>query len=204
MKRITVLAGGWSASQMDLRKLPGYVIAVNDAAIYAPRVDAVLSMDRLWTENRFAAVAKFGVPVHLRREALKNVSVVGLAHVYPFECDHTSTTLSDQPGTLNGTHSGFCAFNLAYQMRPQSIFLVGFDMALGPRGERHWFPDYPWKGGGGSSASKLAEWSGQFDRAAEQLLRAGIKAFVAGSPKTPRCFLPIDRARLEAEAACAG
>lgn len=191
---ITVLAGGWSASRFDLRKLPGYVIAVNDAAIYSPRVDAVVSMDRIWAEHRYAQIAKLNVPIYLRRSTIRNFTVD--ASVTAFENDHRSTLLTDEPGTLNGTHSGFCALNLAYQMRPADLYLVGFDMQLGPRGERHWYPPYPWKSGGGSSAGKLAEWGSQFQLAASQLRVAGINTYLASQPAWSP-FAAVSRETLE-------
>jgi hypothetical protein len=60
---------------------------------------------------------------------------------------------TDQVGVLNGTNSGLCGFNLAYQMRPKQILLFGFDMKRGPNGEAHWFPDYPWAKPGGATTS---------------------------------------------------
>lgn len=130
---VTVLAGGWSASQFDLAKLPGTVIAVNDSAVYAPRWDICISMDRLWSENRFDWMRKQKKPIWLRRSTIKNFEQ--LEHMTAFDNDHVSTILSDEEYLLNGTHSGFCALNLAYQMRPRDIYLVGFDMTRGPRGE---------------------------------------------------------------------
>jgi hypothetical protein len=180
---ITIVAGGFSASLVDLKSLPGFVIAVNDAAIYAPKIDCVVSMDRLWTEARFDIVSKFGVPVYLRRSTLKNVKWEGVECVTRFECDHNSTTLSDEPGILNGTHSGFCALNLAYSMRPRQIYLVGFDMQRGPRGEQHWYPPYPWSKNS-TGQGRLTEWGGQFRQASMQLTAAGIKtAYVAASSR---------------------
>lgn len=203
MKQITVLAGGWSASQLDLRRLPGFVIAVNDAAIYAPRVDAVVSMDRLWTERRFGSISRFGRPVWLRRSTMKNVKADGLEHVHLFDCDHTSTTLTDEPGCLNGTHSGFCALNLAYQMRPAELYLVGFDMKRGPKNEAHWFPQYPWVEGHATGDKRLAEWGAQFDIAARQLRAVGISTWLCGSSSAVHAFGRISRADLEATAQCA-
>jgi len=205
MSSITIVAGGWSASQFNLAKLPGTIIAVNDSAHYLPRWDICLSMDRMWAEARVESLRRLQKPIWLRASTLKNV--LNIRPIVPFECDHTSTIMAERapdgaPHRLNGTHSGFCALNLAYQMRPRAIFLVGFDMALGPRGERHWFPDYAWKNGGGSSGGKLAEWSGQFEPAAQQFLAAQIVVSVAGK-KGPRWFRPIDRKTLEREAACA-
>jgi hypothetical protein len=176
---ITVLAGGWSASQVNLKQLPGIVIAVNDAAIYAPRIDIIVSMDRLWAEHRFPVVAHMGKPIWLRRSAVKNIAIAGLDHVTVFECDHTSTTLSDEPGTLNGTNSGFCALNLAYQMRPDSLYLVGFDMQRGPRGQAHWFPQYSWVAKPhATSIGRFNDWSEQFDYAAKQLKAANISTYL--------------------------
>jgi hypothetical protein len=179
---ITVLAGGWSAKQFDLEKLPGTVIAVNDAAIYAPRIDVVVSMDRLWAEARFSKACLFGKPLWLRRRTLMNIEWRAHECVTAFENDHTAQFLSDQPGTLDGGHSGMCAINLAYHMRPKRLYLVGMDLRLGPRGERHWFPDYPWKDGGGSKAGKLAEWARQMKRIEHQLAGVGIESYLCGTP----------------------
>jgi hypothetical protein len=194
---ITLLAGGWSASGVDLHWLPGKVIAVNDAAIYAPRVDFVVSMDRMWVEARFARVVKFGKSLWLRRSTLRNiVRWQDVPRVTAFDCDHTSTTLSVTPDTLNGTHSGFCALNLAYLLRPRRLYLVGLDSRPGPKGERHWFPDYAWKNGGGSKPAKIAEWSKQYDTAATQLRSAGIEVWMYGASSV-RCFNKIDREGLK-------
>jgi hypothetical protein len=40
-------------SQVDLARIPGTIIAINDSAIHLPRFDIVVSMDRLWTEYRW-------------------------------------------------------------------------------------------------------------------------------------------------------
>jgi hypothetical protein len=175
--RITVLAGGWSASRFNLAALPGTIIAVNDAALNAPRWDICLSMDRLWAEHRWSWIEQQRRPVYVRGSTLKNVVPDGLDHVVPFANDHTSTTLSDEPGRLNGTHSGFCALNLAYQLRPSELYLVGFDMARGPANEAHWFPQYPWVKNHATSTGKLAIWAQQFATAARQLRDAGIATY---------------------------
>jgi hypothetical protein len=43
---------------------------------------------------------------------------------------------------VNG-NSGFQAINLAYLFGCRKIVLVGFDMKLGPNGEKHWHKDHP-------------------------------------------------------------
>jgi len=201
MKVVTILAGGWSASLLDLRKLPGTVIAVNDAVVYAPRWHVGVSMDRLWIENRWKFIQNAHRPMFLRRSTMKNVDASVLSHVSLFENDHTSTTLSDHAGRLNGTHSGFCALNLAFRMRPDEIYLVGFDMHLGPRGEKHWHPDYTWSKSTGPG--RLQEWSNQFDGAAKQLDFADIQTSLVyagkGEPYV-KSFPVIGREAFEAVA----
>lgn len=195
VSRVTIIAGGHSASRVNLKRVPGCVIAVNDAAIYAPRIDTIVSMDRLWAEGRFDVVARFGKPLWLRKKTLGNLQWRSFQNVVAFENDHTSTTMSDAEATLNGTNSGLCAINLAYILRPRELYLVGFDMRLGPRGERHWFPDYPWKNGGGSKEGKLQEWARQFRDVAIQLNRVGIRTVSVGTPLPP--FPQITPSQLE-------
>lgn len=183
MKQIAVIAGGWSASRLDLRKVPGSVIAVNDSALYAPRVDIIVSMDRLWVENRFEQVSRFGKPTYVRRGNLRNVTAPIGEHVLEFDCDHTSTEMSDAYLTLNGTNSGMCALNLAYQRRPDRLLLIGFDGGLGPRGEKHWFPDYPWKSGGGSKPRTLERWDAQLAGLMSRCIAAGIETIRIVNPR---------------------
>lgn len=199
---ITIVAGGWSASQFDLAKLPGTIIGVNDAGLLLPHVDIIVSMDRLWAENRFDQLRGLRKPTWLRRKTLMNIDLAGCPWVTPFENDHTSIVLAEDPGTLNGTHSGFCALNLAYQLRPVDLYLVGFDMARGPKGQAHWFKPYPWSENS-TGAARLAVWANQFDGAALQLHEAGIRTFIATTGGIP-VYLPFARInRKGLEAACA-
>lgn len=204
-EQITIVAGGWSASQLNLERLPGTIIAVNDSAMYLPKWDICVSMDRLWAEHRVESLKGRDKAIWLRSSTMANIAKA--PPIVTFNCDHRSTVLAERPAEghwLNGTHSGFCALNLAYQMRPRDLYLVGFDMALGPRGERHWFPDYPWKNGGGSSALKLREWAFQFKTAYGQLRRAGIFARMAGVNTSGVIPFPaISRVDLEKAFQCA-
>ena len=195
--KITILAGGWSASQFDLRKLPGTIIAVNDSAKYAPRWDILVSMDRLWAENRWRdVVLKTAKPCWLRKSTLRNCEPVP-AHVTQYLNDHACIQLSDEPGRLDGTHSGFCALNLAYQMRPKDLFLVGFDMARGPRDEAHWFPQYPWVSKHATGVKRFAEWADQFAIAARQLGEAGIAVHLCGKHSAIPSWSRTSRSELE-------
>lgn len=188
---ISILAGGWSAKAIDKSRLPGVVIGVNDSAIHAKCAIAI-SMDRLWTENRWANLQALKCPAYIRISALKNIHARP-AWLYPFGCDHQLAELSDDKSILNGTNSGLCALNLAYQMFPRTIILFGFDMCRGPNGETYWFSEYPWaRAGGGTGNKRYAEWAGQFARAQEQCKAQGIEVLNASKHSKIDAFKKVD------------
>lgn len=178
-----MLAGGYSARRF-LDRLEGLVIGVNDAALRAPRGGIALSMDRLWAEHRWDELRTRSGATWLRRAAVKNIADRP-SWLRVFDCDATSLALSDAEGVLNGTHSGLCAINLAYQMRPKRLVLIGFDMKKGPNGEAHWYPPYPWAPQGATSSGKFKAWAAQFDGPARQLREAGITVEVLGDTAIP-------------------
>lgn len=173
-KNVFVIAGGWSVSQYDLRGLRarGYVIGVNDSALHAD-VDLALSMDRLWIEHRHAEMLNRRIPMLLREGAAKSVRY----GFDVFECDHTSNMMSKKPRVLNGTNSGMCAINCAFQLEPERVFLLGFDMCRGPNDEPYWYPPYSWAEKGATKPGKYVEWAKQFDGIAKQFEREGIAVF---------------------------
>jgi hypothetical protein len=189
VEAVTVLGGGWSAAEIDKDRLPGFVIGVNDAALLA-RCDVGLSMDRLWIENRIERITAKGLGIWVRRAALKNVA----EHPYisVFDCDHTTNKFADDHCTLNGTNSGACAFNLAFQLRPKRINLVGFDMGRGPNGEVYWYPPYSWRPDGGTGNARYAEWSQQFDEPMRQCERVGIHVVNVNRRETIKGMARID------------
>jgi hypothetical protein len=173
---VSVVAGGWSVrgDLWDLGELPGVVIAVNDSALHLPVVHVVVSMDRLWTENRWDWLCRHKLKSFIRTAALKTLPAKDLPWLHPFECDYTSFEFSSRPFVLNGTNSGECALNLAYQMLPKSILLFGFDHCDGPNGEKHWFPAYPWAGGG-TKPVKFQDWAKHYRSISRQFKAAGIE-----------------------------
>lgn len=197
---ISVLAGGWSARDIDRARLPGLVIGVNDSMILAP-CDLGVTMDRLWFENRFAALdkatrhtpeaqARLNV-VYARRAALQNIKARP-TWLHPFECDHTTHELSASRGRLNGTNSGLCALSLAFQLKPRRVILFGFDMCRSPEGAAYWFPDYEWtKPGGATSDSKYANWAREFADVAKQFRKAGVEVFNASPHSKVEAFAKV-------------
>jgi hypothetical protein len=176
---VLVIAGGPSVAGVDLKALPDSVliIGVNDAALRAPRVDMAVTMDRLWTEARYAELRARALPAFIRTAALQNISAPYYEHCHPFDCDHTSSVMSPNLHTLNGTNSGACALNLAYIGHPRRVFLYGFDMARGVRSTPYWYAPYPWRPKGGTGEGTYKQWAGQFDIPAAQFRDAGIEVF---------------------------
>lgn len=170
-----VIAGGWSVSQYDVAELRAegrVVIGVNESSVMA-QCDVGITMDRLWAEHRWDRYfterlgelwirrgADKALPEHPRRRQ--------------FECDHTSFEMSDEPNVLNGTNSGMCAMNYAYQLRPDRMYLFGYDMQRGPNGEPYWHKPYEWAQQGTTKPGKYREWVPQFESIACQFRERGI------------------------------
>lgn len=178
---ISIIAGGWSAGQVDLNKIPGLIVGVNNAAFYAPRVDVLLSMDRKFANYRWPWMLERGdagtLKVQLRRHAALNINGAW-PWLERFHCDHKTALLSDEPGRLNGTNSGGCALNYAYKLRPKQIFLFGYDLRHGPKGENHWFAKNTENAEVGSAhihGGRYAGWAREYNATAGQFRDAGIE-----------------------------
>lgn len=164
------------------------MIAVNDAALHLDS-DIVVSMDRLWTEHRWAMLAARARPAWLRQSAVQRIADRP-PWLRVFACDVSSDEFAETEGMLNGGNSGFCAFNLAYQKRPRRIFLFGFDMKRGPNGEPYWYKGYSWaKPGGATSGGKFEAWRRQFEIAAKKCAAVNI-AVVNVSQRSAIDFFP--------------
>lgn len=192
---VTVVGGGWSFDPAWASRLPGFVIGVNDAAILAP-AHAAVSMDRLWTEHRLPRLMdRVGAGLekaHLRTSALQRIARPLPTWIEPFENDHTSADLTEEPGRLNGTNSGTCALNLAFQVCRRRVLLYGFDMNRSPDGRAYWFPDYPWaKPGGSTGAGKYRAWAAELEIAARQFVAAGIEVLNASPTSAIDAFTKV-------------
>lgn len=181
MRDITIVGGGWSVADVDLTRLAGFVIAVNDSGLLLPRSDAIVSMDRLWTEHRWPKLVELKQKTWLRRSAVQNIprdQLNAADWLTVFSNNNETNRFSDNPSRLNGTNSGACAMNLAYLMRPRRLFLLGFDMNRSPKGKAYWYPPYPWANqNGGTGNKRYKEWASQFDECAAAFRSAGMEVF---------------------------
>lgn len=165
---------------MDLSTIPGFIIGVNDSAYQLPRVDAAVSMDRRWAENRKEFILGSDLPVYLRNNATRLPELREARNVTLYKCDNESVSFGPTTAHMNGTSSATVALNLAYIMWPQKLYLFGFDMCRGPHDEAHWYPDYPWNVKS-TKAGRLAQWSREFTSIYEEMKRKKIEVFNVSS-----------------------
>ena len=187
---VSVVASGPSALECGAARAPGYVIACNDMFRHA-KCDAVISMDGLWTRARIPDYfdALDSRSIHLRRSAFKYFE--DGPSQYPFvnifDCDNKSDVMSPDARVLNGRHTGQCALNLAFTMKPRTVFLYGFDLRGKDTGHCH--RDYEWKGQGNTNnATKFREWADGFGVSAQYFNAAGIAVYNTNPKSAIRAF----------------
>lgn len=204
MTDITIVASGWSARPV-VHRLGGTIIAVNGAAtaLKGVHVNYALTMDRLFFEGNypslFLAVMSDSPAgkVWVRRSAIQNFNDKTFGIHAPlieiFDCDYETPVFAEERGKLNGTNSGGCAMNLAYQLRPKRLFMVGFDMNRDANGNAYWHEPHPWAAKQGSTTKgKYSAWAKEFRKMVPFFNRIGCEVFnvsltsaITAFPKIP-------------------
>ncbi len=128
------------------------------------RKSAFVKKDALWTCDRSAA-ERFGL------NWIKGVNRLGLSR--DLRMIHT-----------NG-NSGAQAINLAYLFGARKILLLGFDMKLGPNGERHHHPDHP---APLVQSQTFDAWLHKFEYLAKELKEAGCEVINCTTDTALTCF----------------
>lgn len=175
---VSIIGCGPSALQCGGGRAPGYRIAINGAAEYVAH-DAALTMD-----GRFAreCIDVFrDKPAWIRASAWDHVvRRVGAMSRWEglrvYACDRLTTTFGNDECQLNGSNSGYIALNLAYVMRPKTVWLYGFDM----NEPKRFFGFYPWQVlglGSSNSTEKFGVWAREMDHAARQFKDAGVAVY---------------------------
>jgi hypothetical protein len=85
---------------------------------------------------------------------------------------------------LNG-NSGAQALNLAYLWGYKRIVLLGFDMRLGPKGEKHWHKDHPAPMVQGQT---FGEWLHKFEKIARDCREVGLDVINCTPGSELKCF----------------
>jgi len=161
---INILGGGISVRKhnMDVNEIckRAYTIGTNDAFLLAP-ANIGISADKNFPHDFLERLR--GREVYLKKcaETWPGLTIFTGGGKQPF---------SDIPGVLNGSNTGLCAFNLAYQMRPKKIYLFGFDCSE----NGYWYenvnyrPNFP------------QSWIQEFVDAKALLDKANIEVFIIG------------------------
>lgn len=96
--------------------------------------------------------------------------------------------LSLDPLRINqGGNSGHQALNLAVLFGCNPIVLVGFDMRLGPGGEKHFYPDHR-EGLSNPDHMACMRWAVRFRLTVPDLKRAGVTVLNASRRTALDCF----------------
>jgi hypothetical protein len=193
---VIVLASGCSVADYNLRDLEtrGTLIAVSGAALYV-KPHIALSMDRRVAEYCYPMWRNQGVPeIWLRSCIARNFTPAKDTRMFTHDIDNP-TSMSLTKGFLNGSNTGTCALNLALQLQPKRIFLLGFDMQRGDKNEPYWHPPYPWNTEGGTKSGKLKEWSREFVSIASQCKMAGVVVSNVNHRSLITAFPVVDYAR---------
>lgn len=176
---VIVLACGPSVREYNLRNLEarGILIAINGGAMYV-KPHVAFTMDRLVAELCVPVWRLQGVPdIYVRDGIAKNFKTDGL-RVFKHD-GNDPVYMTPVEGYLNGSNSGSCALNLAFQYAPKRVFMLGYDMQRGGAPEEHpyWFPPYAWNTYGSAKNGKLREWAEEFVELQKQFTNRGIELY---------------------------
>lgn len=115
------------------------MVVVNDCYRMAPWADSLVALDEEWWEVHGNRVVE-----DFQGEAF-SVSPMprdrfGVTYLNPIIRDDLVT---DWESPTYGADSGQFAIQIAVLHGARRIYLLGYDMGDGPKGERHWFGDHP-------------------------------------------------------------
>lgn len=194
--KVIVLAGGHSVQSYNLKGLEkrGYLIGVNESFLKFPACHAGITMDRLWMEARVDQIIDSGRPFFTRHATLKNIrpKVEAATNIQAFKCEETHR-MSENPEQINGTSSGMCGLNFALQLKPEVIYLLGFDMGR-PRGRPYWYHPYEWVSkNGGTKDGRFRVWCDQFQELSSRL-KPEQKVINVNHMSALKCFPTISYA----------
>lgn len=192
---IILLAAGPSVRQYNIRGLEerGHLIAINGAALYS-KPHTAFSMDRKASEFCYSTWCVQGVPrIYLRACTIKSIEPGPNVTLFQHDGPDTKMTLGEN--ALNGSNSGTCALNLAYQLACRKgykrAFLLGFDMQRDEEARPYWFPPYEWNPSGSVKKGTYAAWAKEFDEIAVQFKEINVEVFNVNHRSLIQAFTTI-------------
>lgn len=169
------IATGPSLTRADCeaaRKAAEVVIVVNDAWRLCPDADILYACDRRWWEHHLEAV-KAGFHGALWTQDQSDDDADGpWARSRGINVQRGREARGLGRDVMHyGGNSGYQGINLAYLMGAGSILLLGYDMSVGPAGERHFFGNHP---GNMHTGSDYTGWLPNFAALAADLRSEGV------------------------------
>lgn len=192
---ILCAASGPSLTREDLEACRGLVdatVVVNDVYQVAPWADVLYAADERWWHWHRGAPLFTGRKYSLSQFARRYKGVEVLQNTGRERLELKPT------GLRSGRNSGYQAIGLAVHLGAKRILLLGYDLSLGPQGEKHYFGDHP-----APASSPFEKWRPIYATLVEPLAAAGVEVVNCTRRTRLECFprspLETELARLEAE-----
>ena len=180
--KVWIIGGGPSLRGFDFYKLRNKtVIAVNESFLSIPWAHAVVSIDRLWIDQRIKALNKFaGIKYLAARKGVDLPRIDGLSYRLTLR---TEPGLSEQRPVVHGRTSGYAALNLATLLGYRQINLLGFDHTA--PGQHH-HAAYAWPSGAPPDLwQQLAD---DYSTCVPQLAQLGVEVINYGTTSAINAF----------------
>lgn len=131
------MGGGQSLQTVDIPRLRGRIIAINEAYAIRPDADILYFADARWWQTRKQQVREVWRGKHIvTRSSIKGEGIINVRHNCTIACGEDMRLLA-------GWDSGTNALNLAYLLGADPIILVGYDMIPGRWHENYDKPTNP-------------------------------------------------------------
>ncbi len=143
------------------------VLGVN-CAYQLVELDALIAVDLMWWK-------KYHADVKARCPGLETVTQDASAHKQFGLTTRIRGSARDGLGTeeiRTGGNGGHAAVSLAFLFGAKKILLVGFDMRLGPNGEKHFHQDHPKPC---IQTQLFSQWRKRFESTARDLKKLNIE-----------------------------
>lgn len=168
------------------------VISVSNAwKLCSPWADVYFAGDRRYWIEYLAKMMRAGVPRD-RLATCCNVTAKMERITYHRAANRPGLGLTE---LHTGGNSGWMGLNLAYLLGARRIYLLGFDMMLGPRDEKHFDGAHT---GQCDVPLNFVEWRHRFAKAAPDLEKAGVTVVNCSRRTALDCF---PRSTIDAELA---
>jgi hypothetical protein len=186
VKTAVVIASGPSLTQeqVDAALRSGhFTIAVNGAYKIAPTADVLYAGDMLFWKTQMAEIKRV-FKGKLVTQDNGSAQRWGIQRVRGTNRDGFGKDVIHLGG-----NSGFQGVNLAYVWGYTRIILLGFDLRLGSKGERHFHADWPHPM---VQNQVFEEWLKKWDRASRDIRAFGIEILNCTPGSALTCF-PMPR-----------